>query len=67
MSSSAAELSSVATVLEELSQRVTAIADGYAEARRDDVANELYRVEQALSGARRSLSKVVDAEGDLRP
>lgn len=53
----------MATVLGELSQRVTAIADAYAGAKRDDLANELYRVEQALTAARRGLSRVVDAEG----
>jgi uncharacterized membrane protein YccC len=63
VSSAAAELSSVATVLEELVRRVTAIADAYAGARRDDLANELYRVEQALTAARRGLARVVDAEG----
>ena len=67
MSSPAAELSSVATALEELSRRVTAIADAYAGAARDDVANELYRVEQALTGAHRSVARVVDAEGGIGP
>ena len=62
MASPTAELSSVATALGELAQRVTAIADDYASSQRDDLANELYRVEQALAGARRSLSRVLDAE-----
>ncbi len=62
MSSSAAELSSVATALQELTRRVTAIADAYAAAARDDLANELYRVEQALTGAQRSVARVVDSE-----
>ncbi len=60
MSSSAAELSSLATALDELTRRVTAIADGYASAARDDLATELYQVERALTGARRGLAKVVD-------
>ena len=60
MSSSAAELSSLATALDELTRRVTAIADGYASASRDDLATELYQVERALTGARRGLAKVVD-------
>jgi hypothetical protein len=67
MSSTAAELSSVATALDELSRRVTAIADAYGAAERDDVANELYRVEQALVTARRSVARVVEAEGDGDP
>ena len=61
-SSPAAELSSLATALDELSQRVTAIADAYAAARRDDLAGELYSAERALSGVRRNLRRVVDAE-----
>ena len=60
MSSPAAELSSVATALDELTRRVTAIADNYARASRDDLATELYQVERALVGARRGLAKVVD-------
>lgn len=59
MSSTAAELSSVATALDELAGRITTIAEQYAGARRDDLAGELYQVERALSGARRSLAKVL--------
>ena len=62
MSSSAAELSSLATALEELTRRLTAIAEGYERAKRDDVAVELYRAERALDGARRTLERVVDSE-----
>lgn len=56
----AAELSSLATALDELARRVTAIAERYAGARRDDLATELYQVERALAGARRGLAKVVN-------
>jgi hypothetical protein len=59
MSSTAAELSSVATALDELARRITSIAEQYAGARRDDLAGELYQVERALTGARRGLAKVV--------
>jgi hypothetical protein len=59
MSSSAAELSSLATALDELTRRVTAIADRYL-GDREDLATELYHVERALKGASRSLAKVVD-------
>ena len=62
MSSPAAELSSLATALEELSRRVTAIADGYAQARRDDLATELYQAERSLSSAQRALARVVEWE-----
>lgn len=60
--SPAAELASLATALEELSQRVTAIADGYAAVRRDDLAGELYQAERGLRSAKRNLGRVVDAE-----
>lgn len=61
-SSPAAELSSLATALEELSQRVTNIADAYVAAKRDDLAGELYQAERSLAGARRNLGRVVSAE-----
>lgn len=57
---SAAELSSVATVLEDLTARITGIAEGYAAERRDDLAAELYEVERALLGVRRRLARVVE-------
>lgn len=59
MSSPAAELSSLATALDDLAKRISAIADTYAGARRDDLATELYQVERALAGARRGLSRVL--------
>lgn len=58
--SPAAELSSLATVLDDLARRVTAIAETYAGAKRDDLAGELYQVERALAGARRGLGRVLD-------
>lgn len=60
MPSPAAELSSLATALDELSERVTAIAETYAGNRRDDLATELYQVERALAGARRGLARVLN-------
>ena len=60
--SAAAELSSLATALDELARRITSIAEDYAGARRDDLATELYQVERALAGARRKLARVVSAE-----
>ncbi len=62
MPSPIAELSSVATALDELARRVTTIAESYAGARRDDLASELYQVERALAGAGRVLAKVVAGE-----
>jgi len=58
----AAELSSLTTALDEMTKRVTAMADAYAEARREDLAGELYAVERQLANAVRRLGKVVDSE-----
>jgi len=57
----AAELSSLATALDELTQRITAMADDPASQQRDDVASELFEVERALAGASRRLMKVADS------
>ncbi len=62
MASPTAELSSVATVLGELTQRVTAIAEAYAAVKRDDLAGELFQAERALGSAQRSLARVVRSE-----
>ena len=67
MSTPTAELSSLATALEELTRRLVTIADGYAGARREDVAGELYSVERHLANATRRLSRVVDTESAGRP
>jgi hypothetical protein len=53
-----AELSSLATALEELRQRVTTIADQAAAEHDDDTASELFAVERALTGAGRRLGRV---------
>ncbi|HEX2040255.1 MAG TPA: hypothetical protein VHF47_11055 [Acidimicrobiales bacterium] len=57
----AAELSSVCTALDELTRRVTAIAEGYQHDKRDDVAADLFAVESLLETARRRLEKAVPA------
>ena len=59
--SMAAELSSLTTALEDLTKRVTAMADCYAAQRREDLAGELYAVERQLVNAARRLGRVVDA------
>ncbi len=61
MSSSTAELSSLATALDELAQRVTAMADACADAKRDDLAAELYQAERALGSAQRSVARAADS------
>ena len=55
-----AHLSSLSTALGELSDRVTALADGYQGSPREDVAADLYEVERHLQAAHRRLAKLVD-------
>jgi len=59
----AAELSSLATALDELTHRITAIAESLAGTPGDDVATGLFDVERALGAARRRLTHLVDALG----
>jgi ElaB/YqjD/DUF883 family membrane-anchored ribosome-binding protein len=56
-----AELSSVATALEELLRRVTAIADDIARSQQETLSSELYEVERTLSTAHRRLVRLIDA------
>jgi len=56
-----AELSSLATALEELRQRVALIADQAASDHDDDTASELFAVERALTGAGRRLGRITSA------
>lgn len=58
--SDAAVLSSIATALEELTARVTAVADEHAKSPDESVAVDLYDVERALRAANRRLAKVRD-------
>jgi hypothetical protein len=57
---SGAELSSVATALDELTRRVTGIAEGLSGTDRDDVAMTLFEVERSLATAQRRLGQVVE-------
>lgn len=61
----AAELSSLTTALDELTTRVTGIAEGLHRARREDLASDLFAVEGLLDTARRRLAKVA-ASTDAR-
>jgi hypothetical protein len=63
MDAAAAELSSLATALDELTARLTGIAEGFMQARREDLGSELFAVERLLDTARRRLDKVVDTVG----
>jgi len=60
--SNAAELSSLVTALEEISRRVTTIADSYAAQRREDLATQLYAAERQLVNAVRRLGKAAEAD-----
>jgi ElaB/YqjD/DUF883 family membrane-anchored ribosome-binding protein len=63
MPSDHADLSSVASTLDEVTRRVTAAADRHAGARREDLAADLYEVERALRTAGRRLAKVLRERG----
>ena len=52
----APELSSVATALEDLTRRITAIAEGLANTQADWVAEDLFAVERSLNAAHRRLT-----------
>lgn len=60
MGSPVAELSSLLTQLEEVTKRVTTIADGYQEGKREDLAGDLYQVERSLRAGARTLARVID-------
>lgn len=55
-----AELGSLATTLEELTRRVSSLAEG-AGAGEEDLATELFGIERSLTGALRRLSRVAEA------
>jgi hypothetical protein len=54
------ELSSVATALSELTDRVGGIAERLAGDARDDLATSLYEVERSMRTAARRLQTMVD-------
>lgn len=54
-----AQLSSLSTALDDLTERITALADGYQGTPRDDVASDLYDVERNLHAAARRLRSLV--------
>jgi hypothetical protein len=55
----AAQLSSLATSLGDLVDRVTAMAEGFQTSPREDVAADLYEVERNLKAAHRRLRTLV--------
>lgn len=54
-----AQLSSLSTALDDLTQRITALADDYQGSPRQDVASDLYDVERNLQAAARRLRALV--------
>lgn len=52
------ELSSLTSTLDELTRRVTALAEQARAAEEDDLASELFGVERALTGALRRLGRL---------
>jgi hypothetical protein len=58
-----AELSSVATALDDLNRRLVAIADQAASDHDDETAAELFAVERALRGALRRLHRLTTPRG----
>ena len=58
-----AQLSSLATSLTDLTARVVAIAEGYAESPREDVAADLFEVERSLQAATRRLHTLLGKVG----
>lgn len=59
MSSDRAELDSAATLIDELTKRVSTIADQREEDGDESTATDLYDVERALKAASRKLAAVV--------
>jgi hypothetical protein len=59
MDSDRSELSALASSLEDISSRITAVADRYRGTTRPDVADGLYEVERALATASRQLERAL--------
>ena len=61
MESDLAELSSMATQIDELVERITKVAEKHRGGDRDDIAIRLFEVERSLHGAGRNLQSAVRA------
>ena len=59
MALDSAQLSSLSTALDDLTQRITSLADDYQGSPREDVASDLYDVERNLQAAARRLRALV--------
>ena len=58
MAATSAELSSLATALDELTRRVTVHAEAADAARDEEAARELFAIERAMAGANRRLARL---------
>lgn len=58
MAADGAELSSLSSVIRDLTERVTEVARRYEGTDREDVSFELYEVERSLRGATRRLDRL---------
>jgi hypothetical protein len=54
-----AELAPLATALEELTQRITRLAESYGGANDDQLSAELFEIERSLQQAARRLDRLV--------
>ena len=63
MSASAAELSSLATALEDLTRRVTAHAEAADSVKDEEAARELFAIERSLTSAHRRLNRLAATIG----
>jgi len=61
--SARAELSSVASGLEELATRIARITEGLELAEREIVGPDLFEVERSLRSAQRRLTRLMDRRG----
>jgi hypothetical protein len=59
MESDRSELSALASSLDDITNRITALADRYRGTARADVADSLYEVERSLNTASRLLTRAV--------
>jgi hypothetical protein len=53
-----AELSSIASLLEQITARVTVMAESASASHEAELASELFAIERALAGARRRVDKL---------
>ena len=58
MAASSAELSSLATALDELTKRVTHHAEAAASAKDEETARELFAIERSLASANRRMTRL---------